>query len=347
VDRIRVGIAGAGWVAGARHLPSYLKHPSVDVVAVYDRSIERAQALAHRAQEARKPPVPATDSLTDFLATELDIVSVATSPWSHAEITLAAISAGSHVFTEKPMAMNSAEAREMARAAEAAERLLCVSHNFLHSTSLAAADQALAGAPVDYAIGLQLSADTRRLPTWYAGLPGGLMFDEAPHMLYTMNHYLGGDLQLDHARGTFDEEGHPRTVELLLRGAAGQGQVTMVFCAPVSEWHVMLSSARRVVALDLFRDIKVELRPDGAHGPLDIARSSAALLSGHVAGFAKAGARFAARRQHWGHDVLIGSFVDAVRGSGSSPVPTQDALGVVALTDQVLTALGLSVPAQG
>ena len=92
---------------------------------------------------------------------------------------------------------------------------------------------------------------------------------------------------------------------------------------------------------DLFRDIEVELAPDGAHGAFDIARSSASLVGGHLAGFAKAGARFAARRQFWGHDVLIGAFVEAVASGGGSPVPVEDALGVVQLTDDVLSALGL------
>ncbi len=341
MDRLRVGIAGAGWVAGTRHLPSYVKHPAAQVITIYDRCRSRAQQLARQASAKSGSAVRATDDLSEFLDADLDLVSVATSPWSHAEISIAALERGANVFTEKPMAMHSADAQAMASAAVSAGRLLCVSHNFLFSSSLIQADRSLAGAKIDYAMGLQLSAESRRRPTWYQGLPGGLMFEEAPHMLYTLNHYLGGGLQLDHARGTFNDDGHPRTIELMLRGRSGLGQITMVFCAPVSEWHVMLSSQRRAVALDLFRDIEVELAPDGAHGALDIARSSAALVGGHIAGFAKASARFAAGRQFWGHDVLIGTFVDTVAFGGRSPVPMEDALGVVRLTDDVLEALDL------
>ena len=163
-------------------------------------------------------------------------------------------------------------------------------------------------------------------------------------MLYTMGHFLGGGLQLDHARGTFNDAGHPRTVELLLRGKTGVGQVAMVFCAPVSEWHVQLTAAHRSIELDLFRDISVELHPDGAHTAKDIARSSASMVGGHVAGFAKAGARLVTRRQYWGHDVLIHQFVDATVGRCAAPVPVEQSLGVVALTDQVLDALSLNRP---
>jgi scyllo-inositol 2-dehydrogenase (NADP+) len=340
--KVRVGIAGAGWVAAARHLPSYRRHPLVEVVAVYDRRQERAGALAAQAPGE----VLATADLDHFLAEGLDVVSIATSPWSHSEIAVRAAAAGAHVFTEKPMAMDGEEARAMARAASDAGRLLSVSHNFLYSKAMQETRRRLAGTPVDYAAGLQLSAKTRRLPQWYHSLPGGLMFDEAPHLVYTLNDLLGGGLQLDHARGDVDNTGQPRGVELLVAGRTGRGQITMVFDAPVSEWHVMASASTGVVGLDLFRDISVGLAPDGAHGPLAIARSSASALAGHALGFAKAGTRLITKRQLWGHNILIGRFIDAVAHGGAAPVPVEDALAVVDFTDAVLASLGLSVPSR-
>lgn len=339
--KVRVGLAGAGWVMTARHLPAFLAHPQTEVVAVYDRQLARAEALARRAGR----DVRAHSDLDAFLDEGLDAVSVATSPWSHRDIAVAALDRGAHVFTEKPMAMNSEQAQDMVAAATAADRVLCVSHNFLFSRSVQRADSLTAGAPVDYVSGVQLSSEGRRLPTWYRGLPGGLMFDEAPHMLYCMNHYLGGSLRLDHARGTFAEDGHPRTVELLLRGRTGIGQITMVFCAAVSEWHLNLSTPTGVVSLDLFRDIAMRLGPDGHHGALDIARTSAGAVAGHLGGFARSGARLLTGRQHWGHDVVIGRFVDATLGRCPSPVRLEDAVDVVSITDSILDALDLRVRA--
>jgi predicted dehydrogenase len=335
--KLRVGLAGAGWVMTARHLPAFAGHHNVDVVAVYDRTIERADALAAKAGAGTK----AYDNLDAFLSQGLDIVSIATSPWSHHDIAIASLEAGAHVFTEKPMAMDSAEALHMSDVANDAGRLLCVSHNFLFSHSVQRAESLLAGTPIDYVAGVQFSSEQRRLPTWYRDLPGGLMFDEAPHMLYCMNRFLGGSLRLDHARADFSTDGHPRTVELLLRGNTGAGQVTMVFCAPVSEWHLTLSTQRRVVGLDLFRDIAVGISSDGRHGPLDIARTSTAALGGHLGGFVRSGARLVTRRQFWGHDVVIRRFVDATTGRCESPVPIRDSLNVVELTDTVIEALSL------
>jgi len=339
MTRVRVGIAGAGWVATARHLPSFLAHPAVDVVAVYDRSAERAGTLAARVPRGA---ALSTCDLDRFLGEGLDLVSIATSPWSHAEISVRASAAGAHVFTEKPMALDGTDARSMVGAANDAGRLLCVSHNFLYSHAMRSTRRSLAGTPVDYAVGLQLSAETRRLPVWYRNLPGGLMFDEAPHLVYTLNDLLGGGLHLDHARGDLDDDGQLRSIELLVAGGTGRGQLTMVFSAPVSEWHVLASSGKGVVAMDLFRDISVRVAPDGAHSARDIARSSATAVGGHVLGFAKAGARLVSRQQFWGHDALIAAFVDAVIGGGPAPVTVADSLAVVDFMDAVLASLDLA-----
>jgi scyllo-inositol 2-dehydrogenase (NADP+) len=341
-ERLRVGIAGAGWVAANRHVPVLLARSDIEVVAVYDRDTDRAARLSAAISGKAKTLVAPYSKLGPFLEQGLDIVHVTSSPWSHFDLSMAALGAGAHVFTEKPMAMGPGEAEAMAAEAGRRDRLLCVSHNFLYSTSMMAARRRLGGEKVDYASGLQLSSDARRLPTWYRKLPGGLMFDEIPHMVYSVAALLGGGLVLDHARATLDDDHLPRTVDVLLRGRTGTGQITMVFCSPVSEWHIMGTHRSGVLDVDLFRDIAVHLGPDGAHGSLDVARSSVSAIRGHVGGFAKAGARWASRRQFWGHDKLIGEFVDAVRARRPSPVSIEDALNVVGFTNDLLVALDLN-----
>jgi predicted dehydrogenase len=319
-----------------------LARDDVEVVSVYDLDPDRAARLREGISKKSNAAVSHHSDLDRFLEEGLDIVHVTSSPWSHHDLTMAALRTGAHVFTEKPMAMSPTEAVGMASEARRRDRLLCVSHNFLYSASMRAARLRLGHEKVDYASGLQLSSDTRRLPPWYRDLPGGLMFDEIPHMVYSVAALLGGDLVLDHARATLDDVGLPRTVEVLLHGRTGNGQITMVFCSPVSEWHVMASHRSGVFDVDLFRDITIHLVPDGAHGSLDIARSSLSAVGGHISGFARAGARWVSRRQFWGHDVLIGEFVEAIRRTRPSPVPLDEAVNVVALTDDLLQTLGLS-----
>lgn len=332
---VRVGLMGAGWVAGARHLPSFKRDPRADLVAVFDRNPTRAQAASSKFEIG-----VATDDVSRFFDVEMDVVVICTSPWSHAELAIEALERGHHVLTEKPMAMNSTEAHQMAEAAGKADRLLCVSHNFLFSRAVARADKALSSAGrIRYVNGLQLSSDLRRLPVWYEDLPGGLLFDEVPHLLYMLQHYLG-ELQLEGVRvSQRTERGHPAVLEIQVMGAHGPGQVMVVMGAPVSEWHVTVVAEQAVADLDLFRDISVLLRPDGSHGPADILRTSGRALLDHGVGFVASGALMTANRLFWGHDVLIGRFLDSVLEGSPPPVSLSDAVGLVELTDDVLAAL--------
>ena len=59
----------------------------------------------------------------------VDVVFIATPHFLHYQMTLDALRAGKHVFCEKPLAMNTEEAQEMARAARAAGLLLTCHYN--------------------------------------------------------------------------------------------------------------------------------------------------------------------------------------------------------------------------
>lgn len=332
---VRVGIVGTGWVAQDRHIPSFRSHPEVEVVAVYDRKPEQAATAAERFGIRHW-----TDRFEVFLGMGLDVVSIATPPWTHAVLAAACFESGAHVLTEKPIAMNLAEAEAVVEAARVAGRLFCVSHNFRFSRAVARAERFLGTdrEPM-YAMGIQLSSLRRRLPSWYGELPGGLLFDEVPHLIYLLHHFLGA-LTVDHVRARWGASlSEPETVEVLLTGERGPGQITMVFDAPVSEWQVILTDRRGVVLLDLFRDIAIRIGSDGAHRAADILRTSARGMADHASGFGSSGARYAARRLFWGHDVLIRRFVDATLGRTPVPVTTEEALGVVRVADGILEGL--------
>ncbi|MDR3634270.1 MAG: hypothetical protein P4L84_10745, partial [Isosphaeraceae bacterium] len=238
----------------------------------------------------------------------------------------------------KPMALDLAEAKSMTEAATAAGRILTISHNFDFARSTRSARAFLGPSPsLLYASAVQLSSERRRLPVWYRELPGGLLFDEVPHLLYTLRGWCG-PLRLASASATWRPDGHPGIVEAHFTGNPPAG-ATMVFGAPVSEWHVTLIGQRRLVDLDLFRDVAVRLGPDGAHKASEIARTSAKTMLDHGIGFAGSGVAMLRGRLHWGHDALIAAFVDAALGRRDNPVPISDALAVAEMTDDLLAAI--------
>ncbi|MEO6913715.1 MAG: Gfo/Idh/MocA family oxidoreductase [Candidatus Baltobacteraceae bacterium] len=118
----RVGIVGAGF--GERvHLPSYAAHPKFEVVAV------ASPTSAKRIAQERN--IAGFSSAREMLAgIDVDVVSIASPPFSHHDDVLAALEARKHVLCEKPFALNLSQAEEMLAAAKAAGTACGVSHEF-------------------------------------------------------------------------------------------------------------------------------------------------------------------------------------------------------------------------
>jgi predicted dehydrogenase len=107
---IRIGIIGAGGICKTRHLPGFRKIDGVEVTVVCNRSRESGEAIA------REWGIP--EVMTDWRALvardDLQAILVGTWPYTHAEMSIAALRAGKHVFCQARMARDAAEARAMA-----------------------------------------------------------------------------------------------------------------------------------------------------------------------------------------------------------------------------------------
>ena len=111
-DRIGVGIVGAnvnyGWGTRA-HLPALQALPEFELVAVATTRLETARATAERYAIAN-----AFDSVEALAAhPDVELVLVCVRVPGHHALTMAALEAGKHVFTEWPLGANLAEAREL------------------------------------------------------------------------------------------------------------------------------------------------------------------------------------------------------------------------------------------
>jgi predicted dehydrogenase len=127
---IGIGIVGAGF-ARSTQIPGFQNCEGARVVALASRRREHAESVA---KEFNIPNV--ADDWTELIARDdVDLVSVVTPPSTHSEITLAAVANGKAVLCEKPMAMNSTEARSMTEHAQQAGVLALIDHElrFLNS----------------------------------------------------------------------------------------------------------------------------------------------------------------------------------------------------------------------
>lgn len=121
VSDLRVGIVGAGYIAGA-HAGGYAALPGVEIVAIADPVEAKATALA-----ARVGARPVT-SLAELLPLDVDAVSVCTPTPTHSSLVLEALAAGCHVLCEKPIALTLAEADRIVAAADAASTQVMIGH---------------------------------------------------------------------------------------------------------------------------------------------------------------------------------------------------------------------------
>ncbi|GGE85957.1 Gfo/Idh/MocA family protein [Mycetocola zhadangensis] len=103
-SRLRVGLIGAGAIAGSAHLPAYAAW-GIRVTAVASRTPGPAQELA-----TRFGVETVYDTVTELLRDpEIEVVDLATGPTGRLDLIEAAVVNGKHVLAQKPLSIEEAE----------------------------------------------------------------------------------------------------------------------------------------------------------------------------------------------------------------------------------------------
>jgi predicted dehydrogenase len=109
IATIRVGLVGAGGIARSSHVPRLRAIEGVEITGV----VASLPTSTRRAADELAIPT-AYPTWEDLVADPaIDAVVIATWPYLHAPVSIAALRAGRHVLCEGRMAMNSDEARAM------------------------------------------------------------------------------------------------------------------------------------------------------------------------------------------------------------------------------------------
>jgi predicted dehydrogenase len=124
-SRIGVGIVGCGRVAMTRHLPVLDRMDDARILAVADPDPHRRSEAADRFQVPRA----AADVHELLDVPHLDVVAVCVPPAQHAEVVVAALRAGKHVFVEKPLALDLDECDRMVNEVKASGLRAAVGHS--------------------------------------------------------------------------------------------------------------------------------------------------------------------------------------------------------------------------
>src|SRR5213596_3496120 len=120
MSRTKVALLGAGFIAEI-HTESYHRFvPDADIVAVFTRKSDRAEAFAKKHHIARC----FSDIDQAIAESGCDVVDVCLPNFLHHRAVLSAARAGKHVIIEKPLALNLEEADDMIAACREASRKL-------------------------------------------------------------------------------------------------------------------------------------------------------------------------------------------------------------------------------
>lgn len=120
MKKLRIGVVGVGHI-GKNHARLYAELPSASFTAIYDTDPQRARQVSEEFH------VPASNSLDEF-SENVDAASIATPTNTHAEIARELLRRGKHLLIEKPIAENTASARELAELAVSQNLILQVGH---------------------------------------------------------------------------------------------------------------------------------------------------------------------------------------------------------------------------
>jgi predicted dehydrogenase len=188
--RTPIGVIGCGNISGA-YLDAQKKLDNLAVVACADLDMDRAKAAA------TKYGIEACSVEALLARGDVDIVVNLTIPRAHASVDLAAITAGKHVYSEKPLALDRAEGRRILDAA--AQRNLRV--GCAPDTFLGAGVQSCVKGVADGLIGDIVGASAfvaghgheswHPDPEFYYKPGGGPLFDMGPYYLTALVALIG------------------------------------------------------------------------------------------------------------------------------------------------------------
>ncbi|MFY8152274.1 MAG: Gfo/Idh/MocA family protein [Hyphomicrobiales bacterium] len=123
---LRTFVIGLGQM-GISHALAYHANPGFEIIGLANRSpVDLPAELA---------AYPRVAGFAEGLAQKPDLVSINTYTDSHADLAVAAMEAGAHVFVEKPLAATVADARRVVDAAKANKRKLVIGYILRHHPS--------------------------------------------------------------------------------------------------------------------------------------------------------------------------------------------------------------------
>ena len=191
---VKWGLIGASTIAHQFVIGAIRNQPDGQIGAVMSADQSRADAYARQ----NKIPV-AVDTLDALLSAGIDAVYISTTNELHLAQALAAAAAGKHVLCEKPLALTTADARQMLDACKKAGVVLATNHHLRNAGAHRAMRQAIREGKIGTPIAARVFHAVylpEHLQGWRLNRPdagGGVIMDITVHDADTLRFVLGDE----------------------------------------------------------------------------------------------------------------------------------------------------------
>jgi predicted dehydrogenase len=343
-DKLKAGIVGCGAIATIRHIPAFLKIKGrVSIGAVCDVNEKLAR------ETAAKNGIPgAYTDLAKLLAAEKpDIIDICTPPQVHASLAVKALEAGCHVILEKPMALKTEDCDAMIAAAEKSGRKLCVIHNQLFYPPVIKARELVAAGAIGDFIGMRvLISDPRdemvmRENYWVHRLPGGLIGETGPHAVYRSLAFIGKVKNVDvYARSFLEHPWAPfDEFRIELEGEKASSSIVVSYPSRRREVSMDLWGMEGALHLDLLSMLLTHQGRNKSMKPATLAFSSLRNAAQIISGVGGNAFGLLTGREFYGHNTIIGAFVDSVLTGGEPPITAAEGRETTRALEMVIARL--------
>jgi predicted dehydrogenase len=191
MSAVGVGLIGSGVISDT-YLENLLSFPDVEVAIIGGLNVGRARA------QAEKHGVPRWGRVDDVLAdSDVQVVVNLTTPAAHVEVSAAAIAAGKHVWTEKPIGLERDGVDALLRSADAAGLRVGSAPDTFLGPGLQTAKRAIEGGVIGAPLFAHTSFQTQGPDLWHPGPQflftrgAGPLLDMGPYYFTALVSLLG------------------------------------------------------------------------------------------------------------------------------------------------------------
>jgi predicted dehydrogenase len=240
---IGVGVIGYGYW-GPNLVRNFANSESSRAIAVSDLDPAKL-AISKRLH----PEIVTTTNFQDLLQDQqIDAVAIATPVHTHYDLALAALTAGKHVFVEKPLAPTSDQVRRLIDEADRRNLTLMVDHTFLYTPAVQKIRELL----LENALGDIYYYDSIRSSLGLFQSDVNVVWDLAVHDISIIQHILNDEPVAVSATGSSHVAGSPENMAhiTLFFQSSCVAHVSVNWLSPIKVRQTFIGGSRKMIVYD-------------------------------------------------------------------------------------------------